>query len=160
MKHFKNSVILSCIVILVLMGCVAEKSGGPSATLPEQDSLVAAVADHRPSKDTVDWQSIPIASPGSSPVDREGPGEAMGIIGPIIAIGGSGSKTYIAIYDPGGVFIGALYLKEAKQDPTRLENLLHLAHARGEIQNTRTVNRVSALRFLDLALAAREKESL
>ena len=52
--------------------------------------------------------------------DIERPGEQLGLIGPIIAHGGQGSKAYIAVYDPAGVLVGAITKKEAKADPKRL----------------------------------------
>ncbi len=162
MKLFHNTAIILILVIFFLMGCVASETSGPSApstTTNEQVSSAEATVDHRPTRDTVNWQSTGVDNQAlwSDPVDREWPGEELGLIGPIIARGGSGSKAYVAIYDPGGVFIGALYLKEAREDPTRLENLLRLAAARGVIQNNRTLDLVSARRFLDMAIAARKE---
>jgi hypothetical protein len=149
-------------VMLALMSCAGNESGSPQATVAESGSPAVASDDQRPARDTVDWQFVATDTQPpdwSAPVDREWPGEEIGVIGPIIALGGSGSKTYVAIYDPGGIFIGALYLKEARKDPSRLENLIRLARVRGSIQNSRTIDHVSVLRFLSLAQAARQKET-
>ncbi len=162
MKMLHYSICTSVLALFALMGCVASESGSPGSTAPtvkEKAPVAVTIIDHRPARDTVDWKTIGVEgeSLNSSPADREWPGEEIGLIGPIIAMGGSGSKTYISIYDPGGVFIGALYLKEAREDPSRLENLLKLAQARGAIQNGRTLDLVSARRFLDMAIAARQE---
>jgi len=152
--------IFSLIAILFFSGCAGDPSGTPT-TVAKSGNSENAVADHRPPRDTIDWQTANIDGrpPWSGEADREWPGEEMGLIGPIMAMGGSGSKTYVAVYDTGGIFIGALYLKEVRQDPSRLENLILLANQRSAIQNSRTIQQVSVRRFLALAQAARQKEA-
>ncbi|MGB3221854.1 MAG: hypothetical protein WBB23_03555 [Desulforhopalus sp.] len=147
-------------ILFALIGCAGGEPGSTTATITENNTPVEAVVDHRPPLDTLDWQAYNAAGqpPWSSALDRDWPGEEMGLTGPIFAMGGSGSKTYIAVYDPGGVLIGALLLKEARKNPARLENIIRLASARGNIQNTRTVDQVAARRFLALVQAARQEE--
>ena len=159
---FSISVIL--LAMVALMSCAgsqsSSQSGSPPASVTEGVEKTSDIIDHRPQRDTVDWQFVDMEGQPSwtSPADREWPGEEIGVIGPIIAIGGSGSKTYVAVYDPGGIFIGAVYLKEARKDPSRLENLIQLAQARGFVQNNRTIDRVSLLRYLRLAETVRQEE--
>jgi len=147
-------------LLLTLSGCAGGESGAKPSAAAAGD-LPAVEVDHRSPRDTVDWQSSSIDGqpPWHGEADREWPGEAMGLIGPIIAMGGSGAKTFVAVYDPAGVFIGALYLKEARQNPARLENLLLLANRRGAVQNARTVERVAARHFLEQAATARREDS-
>lgn len=160
----KLSRVLSIFGVLLSMfvftSCTETKSTGSTVKDIDSSSPESAIADHRPARDTVDWQFVDTkGQPAwSAPTDREWPGEEIGVIGPIIAMGGRGSKAYVAVYDPGGIFIGALYLKEAREDPSRLENLLYLAQARGFIQNNRTIDQVALLRFLSLAREAQHKE--
>lgn len=142
--------------IFMLFSCAGGESASTPATAAKPGATAEAAVDHRAPRDTVNWQAAGIDGqpPWSGEADREWPGEAMGLTGPIIAMGGSGSKTYVAIYDPGGVFIGALYVKEAREDPSRLENLVRLAHERGVIQNARAVEQAAARRYIALVQAA------
>ena len=54
------------------------------------------------SRDTISWGSVEKGQWRMIPrdTDIERPGEQMGLIGPIIAHGGQGKETYIAVYDP------------------------------------------------------------
>ncbi len=154
------TIIAALFALSALLSCAGSDSGSPSVAVTESGVSKATAIDHRPARDTVDWQFVDTEEQAdwSLPTDREWPGEEIGVIGPIIAMGGRGSKSYVAVYDPGGIFIGALYLKEARKDPSRLENLLRLAQVRGFVQNNRTIDRVALLRFLDLVREARQKE--
>lgn len=155
-----TSAISVSFVMLALISCAGNQSGSPPAKISESDKPASATIDQRPERDTVDWQFVDTEEQvsWSAPVDREWPGEEIGVIGPIIAMGGSGSKSYAAVYDPAGVFIGAVYLKEARKDPSRLENLLRLAQARGIVQNSQTIDRAALLRFINLVKEARTEE--
>lgn len=158
MKLSKHSCILSTLLaVFMLVSCAGGNSGSPPATSAESGDT--ATVDHKPSRDTVNWNasSIDGQPPWIGQADREWPGEEMGLIGPIIAMGGSGSKTYVAVYDPGGVFIGALYLKEARENPQHLESLIRLAHHRGVLQNSRAADHIAARRFIGLVQAANQK---
>ena len=155
-----STVFAGLLALVFLVSCAGSNSTSSPATVAENVAKEANTLDHRPARDTVDWHLAYSDGqpPWSNPTDREWPGEEIGVIGPIIAMGGQGSKAYISIYDPAGVFIGALYLKDARKDPGRLEDLLRLAQARGAVQNSRTIERASVLRFLSLAEEARQKE--
>ena len=92
----------------------------------------------RANRDTVNWTSsekgvwwkvVP------EDTDIEWPGEQLGLIGPIIAHGGSGKDAYIAVYDPAGVLVGAIRKKEAKENPGRLKAIIATAQKRAAIQN-------------------------
>ncbi|MDJ0624154.1 MAG: hypothetical protein QNJ17_14385 [Desulfocapsaceae bacterium] len=161
MKFYRvASVICVLLVLLALVSCAGNQSGSPPAKVAKGEKPASATIDQRPERDTVDWQFVDNGElvSWSAPVDREWPGEAIGVIGPIIAMGGSGSKSYAAVYDPAGVFIGAVYLKEARKDPSRLENLIRLAQARGIVQNSQTIDRAALLRFINLVKEARTEE--
>jgi len=92
---------------------------------------------HSASRDTISWVSVEKGQWGMIPrdTDVEGPGEQLGLIGPIIAHGGEGKKAYIAVYDPAGVLVGAITKKEAKADPKRLEAIIQIAQKRAVVQN-------------------------
>ncbi len=87
--------------------------------------------------DTVLWSGSEKDARPITPKDTaiEGPGERLGLLGPIIAYGGKGKKAYIAVYDPAGVLVGAITKKEAKADPERLKTILRIAQKRAIIQN-------------------------
>ena len=92
---------------------------------------------HRANRDTVNWVSSEKGMWWMTPEDTdiEWPGEQLGLIGPIIAHGGSGKNAYIAVYDPAGVLVGAVTKKEAKENPERLKAIIRAAHKRAAIQN-------------------------
>lgn len=92
---------------------------------------------HKPPRDTVDWKSTTISGvvPVARETDREWPGERLGLIGPIIAKGGVGSKRYVTVYDSAGVLIGGMTYAEYKKSPERLAQLLQRAQLRTEHQN-------------------------
>ena len=92
---------------------------------------------HRANRDTVNWVSSEKGMWWMTPndTDIEWPGEQLGLIGPIIARGGSGKDAYIAVYDPAGVLVGAVTKKEAKEDPGRLKEIIAAAQKRAAIQN-------------------------
>lgn len=77
--------------------------------------------------------------------DREGLAESKGLIGPLVAVGGKGSKVYILVYDPAGVLMGALPQEEVKRDPAKLEKLVAIAHARAEVQNFHALQVMNAI---------------
>ncbi len=92
---------------------------------------------HRANRDTVNWTSSQKGMWWMVPenTDIEWPGEQLGLIGPIIAHGGSGKNAYIAVYDPAGVLVGAVTKKEAKDNPERLKAIIRTAQKRAAIQN-------------------------
>ena len=92
---------------------------------------------HRANRDTVNWNSSEKGMWWMTPndTDIEWPGEQLGLIGPIIAHGGSGKDAYIAVYDPAGVLVGAVKKNEAKKDPERLKAIIRTAKKRAAIQN-------------------------
>ena len=99
---------------------------------------------HKPPRDTVDWESTNIGKvvPVVNETDREWPGERMGLMGPIIAKGGTGSKRYVTVYDSAGVLIGGMTYAEYKKYPERMSELLLKAQKRSEHQN------LMAMRYL------------
>jgi len=92
---------------------------------------------HRANRDTVNWVSSEKGMWWMTPndTDIEWPGEQLGLIGPIIAQGGTGKDAYIAVYDPAGVLVGAVTKKEAKKNPESLEAIIGAAQKRAAIQN-------------------------
>jgi len=92
---------------------------------------------HRANRDTVNWNSSEKGMWWMTPndTDIEWPGEQLGLIGPIIAQGGTGKEAYIAVYDPAGVLVGAVTKKEAKKNPESLEAIIRTAQKRAAIQN-------------------------
>ena len=92
---------------------------------------------HRANRDTVSWISTDKGMWWMTPndTDIEWPGEQLGLIGPIIAHGGSGKDAYIAVYDPAGVLVGAITKKEAKKNPESLKAIIRTAQKRAAIQN-------------------------
>ncbi len=142
------------VFLALLIGCAA---GGPSPSAPsteKPDTTSQSVAvpsqntiptekpdgpafNHRSPRDTVDWESTNVrnAVPVVKETDREWPGERLGLIGPIIAKGGAGSKRYLLVFDPAGVLVGGLTYKEFEENPQRLDALIEKAQIRGEHQN-------------------------
>ena len=92
---------------------------------------------HRANRDTISWISAEKGRWWMAPSDTEieWPGEQLGLIGPIIAHGGSGRDAYIAVYDPAGVLVGAVTKKEAKENPEHLKAIIQTAQKRAAIQN-------------------------
>ncbi len=113
--------------VLILWGVLL-----PSTVFSDEKQFV-----HRANRDTVTWVSSPKGVWWIPPreTDIEWPGEQLGLIGPIIARGGSGKDAYIAVYDPAGVLVGAITKKEAEQNPERLEAIIRTAKKRAAIQN-------------------------
>lgn len=104
----------------------------PQTLFSEEEHFV-----HRAPRDTVLWVS-PEKGIGRMNLPEtviEGPGERLGLIGPIIARGGQGKKAYIAVYDPAGVLVGAITQKEVKANPERLKAIILVASKRASIQN-------------------------
>ncbi len=167
MFYFPRSLwILLILLPLIGLGCAAKEST-PSAGAPSQTtkpSPPAAPATAKPDKpaavaeaktaplpvgppDTIDWYTpgLPLPAPGVAEVDREGVAESLGLVGPLVAVGGKGSDVYILVFDPAGVLVGALPQKEVKQDPRKLEKLVLLAHERAEIQNDHALTVMNAM---------------
>ena len=115
--------------------------------------LEESPSTHRPAQDTVKWISSKdgVVAPPLAAIDIEGPGEELGLIGPIIAKGGKGRKAYIAVYDPAGVLVGIVSKNDAQKHPQRLIALVQLAQRRAEIQN------VQALLSMRTKAKARQK---
>lgn len=104
----------------------------PQALFSEEKRLV-----HRASRDTIFWIDSDKEASKITPKDSaiEWPGERLGLLGPIIAYGGQGKKAYIAVYDPAGGLVGAIFKNEAKKDPERLDAIIRTARKRAIIQN-------------------------
>ena len=127
------------ILFIALISIVSCVSG--DATWSAEKGRTPGVFDHKAAHDSVDWRSLrhdgrPLVVPET---DLEWPGEKMGLIGPIVATGGLGAKRYVLVYDPAGVLVGGMTGKEVEKHPERLEQLVRLAHERGEIQNLRSL---------------------
>lgn len=124
--------------ILLVWSCASPVEQSPSSTTAKPEK---AAFDHKSSRDSVDWQTL--SPDGKTPevgeTDLEWPGERLGLIGPIIASGGSGSRQFIAVYDPAGILVGILTRKAYKKDPSQLADLLARAHLRSKIQNLATM---------------------
>ena len=164
MNNIPLSYVLLLILLASLIGCAAgdpssssQTAGEPAAPSPtteepaEASQTVAVPSEetappakpqgpifsHRPPKDTVDWKSANMSGvvPVVNETDREWPGERLGLIGPIIAKGGVGSKTYVTVYDSAGVLIGGMTYAEYKKNPERMTELLQTAQKRSEHQN-------------------------
>lgn len=163
--HYRPLIYTLLLVFLAsLMGCAAgdPSSSAPSTKKPDAPSpptevpatapqSVAAPSQkttpptkpggptfsHKPPRDTVDWESTNIGKvvPVVKETDREWPGERLGLIGPIIAKGGAGSKRYVTVYDSAGVLIGGMTYAEYKKSPERMTELLQTAQMRSEHQN-------------------------
>ena len=123
----KNRMPISLMGVFILSGLI----------FPAEALLDEADFSHRAPKDTVVWISLKdgITSPPFAAKDIEGPGEELGLIGPIIARGGQGRNAYIAVYDPAGILVGMVSNKEAENHPQRLIALVQVAQRRAEIQN-------------------------
>lgn len=143
-------------VLITLLSCVT----GDSTRSAEQ-AQVPGVFNHKAAHDTVDWRTLrddgsPLVVPET---DLEWPGEQMGLVGPIVATGGSGSKRYVLVYDPAGVLVGGMTRKEVKKNPERFEQLLRLAHERGEVQNMHALQIMVARKIQAEMTAAAERRT-
>ena len=158
--------ILLIILPLIGFGCAAKEStpsagapsqttkpGPPAAPDTQTPDKPAAMAEAKTTPlpasppDTIDWHTpgLPLPAPGVGEVDREGVAESLGLVGPLVAVGGKGSDVYILVFDPAGVLVGALPQKEVKQNPLKLEKLVLLAHERAEIQNDHALTVMNAM---------------
>ena len=118
---------ISLVAVLAIWGILM-----PQTIFSEEKRFV-----HRAPQDTIFWMSSGEEASKITPKDTviEWPGERLGLIGPIIAYGGKGKKTYIAVYDPAGVLVGVITENGAKENPKRLEAIIRLAQKRAIIQN-------------------------
>ena len=123
----KIHISLPLIGILIIIGML----------FPPKALLEKAPSSFRAAKDTVEWISSNggVTSPPLAATDMEGPGEELGLIGPIIAKGGKGKNAYIAVYDPAGVLVGIVSKKDAQKHPERLIALVQVAQKRAAVQN-------------------------
>ncbi len=138
MQRTPARVILFLQTLLLLMSCgTADQQMQPSDTA-EPSRLVF---DHKTPRDSVDWSSLNQAgqTPETKETDLEWPGERLGLIGPIVATGGTGSNQFIIVFDPAGIPVGTLTRKTYKKDPMQLAKLLAKAQVRSEIQNLSTL---------------------
>ena len=178
---------LLLILLASLMGCAAGEpspsspaTGEPAApSTPSEESAAATQTvaipskellqttksqgptfSHKPPRDTVDWKSTNIsgAVPVVNETDREWPGERLGLIGPIIAKGGAGSKRYVTVYDSAGVLIGAMTYAEYKKYPQRLVELVKKAQMRTEHQNLMALQYLIQKRMAAEAAAIYKKQ--
>lgn len=176
MKKRPLSYRLIFVPLTLLIGCVSSDSPSSTTTAREPPAASSTVASpgkettpsanikgpsfsHRSPRDTVDWKSTNISGllPVVKEIDREWPGERLGLIGPIVAKGGPGSKSYVTVYDPAGVLVGGLTYKEYKQSPQRLTELLKKAQLRAEHQNLMSLRYLIHKR-LAAQVAAKHKE--
>ncbi len=152
MKRSSQAILLVLISLsFIALGCAASetsKTNSPTASAPSAGTPAAAPEATTATKpDTIDWatQGAPLPPPLVREGDREGIAESKGLIGPLVAVGGKGSKVYILVYDPAGVLVGALPQEEVKKDPAKLENLVAIAHARAEAQNFHALQVMNAI---------------
>lgn len=146
-----SQTILLFFLFFIALGCAAsetsksESPSAPSSTAGPTTAVPASTTATKP--DTVDWNApgAPLPAPAVSEVDREGVAESLGLIGPLVAVGGKGSDVYVLVFDPAGVLVGALTQKEVKQDPQKLEKLVALAHDRSEVQNYHALQVMNAI---------------
>lgn len=99
---------------------VSTEQQGPSVPRPETDSVV--------------WENLalPFDTPKPGAMDREWPGERMGLVGPIVAEGGVGWNGYYVVYDATGALVGGIMKEEAKEHPEYLLALILAAHDRSQ----------------------------
>ncbi len=151
---------IALLTTILASGCAAPSTtpASPGAATDRPDQATPDRFDHKPKLDTVAWQtaSFGLPEPAVKETDREWPGDEMGLIGPIIAMGGKGANTYLLVFDPAGVLVGGITQKEARQNPQALEALIRKAHDRGEVQNYHAMQYMNALEFQAL-LTAREQ---
>jgi len=141
-------------LLITLLGCVTSEPIKSTEKTQAPD-----VFDRKAAHDTVDWRTVvgeenPPAVPET---DLEWLGEKMGLTGPIVATGGEGSERYVLVYDPAGVLVGAMTGEEVRKHPERLEKLVRLAHARGEIQNLHALQFMAARKIQAQMAAAAER---
>jgi hypothetical protein len=154
MKTFLMHYFIVLSLLITFLGCATgEPTGKTGKTKPP------VVFEHKTNQDTVDWRTVvgegkPLRT---KETDLEWLGEKMGLIGPIVAVGGSGSKRYVLVYDPAGVLVGGLTRKEVKKNPERLEKLVRRAHERGEVQNLHALQFMAARKIQAQMVAAAEK---
>ena len=149
---------MACALTIAILGCAAGEPTGSA-----QKTAAPELFDHKADRDTIDWQSVlgNDTPPDIPHTALEWPGEQMGLIGPIIATGGRGSRQYVLVYDPAGVLVGGLTHKEINKNPERLVKLILLAHKRGEIQNLYAMAYMATRKIHDemAAAAVAEKET-
>ena len=143
-------------ILITLLSCVSGDS-----TQSAGQARAPGVFDHKAAHDSVDWKAL--LDDGNPPVvpetDLEWPGEGMGLVGPIVATGGVGSKRYVLVYDPAGVLVGAMTRKEVQKHPERFEQILQLAHKRGEVQNLHALQFMAARKIQAEMSAAGERRA-
>ena len=154
MKTFLMRYFILPFLLITFLGCAAGETTGKTGK-----AKPPLVFDHKAPQDTVDWRTV-VGEDKTLRIketDLEWLGEKMGLIGPIVAVGGSGSKRYVLVYDPAGVLVGGLTRKEVKKNPQRLEKLVRLAHERGEVQNLHALQFMAARKIQAQMDAAAEK---
>ena len=146
--------ILISTLALMLFSCAGGKPTGSA-----QKSQAPDLFDHKPAQDSVNWQAVigKDKPPDIKHTALEWPGEQMGLIGPIVATGGRGSKRYVLVYDPAGVLVGGLTHKELNKNPERLVKLMLLAQQRAEVQNLYALMYMAARKIHTQTAAAAEK---
>lgn len=148
-----NRITLSGIFILlsafILTGCGSKSGDGLNAGAGKME--VVPHPPGYPEGDTIDWRTVPEDYRPRPTFEgaRELPGKKLGLIGPIIAEGGSGGKSYIVVYDAAGTFVGAIYKKEAKKNPEALRILLEDSLKRSEHQNRFSLEKMRQNGVLD-----------
>lgn len=129
---------LSCVLFLLLASVLlilsSSATAGPEVSTENtvgQKSLFV----HRPEIDSVVWENLnpPFDSQKPGDMDREWPGEKMGLAGPIVAEGGVGWNAYYVVYDATGALVGGIMKREAAEHPEYLLALIMAAHDRSQI---------------------------
>ena len=162
MQRHLFRVLLLVFILVFVWGCktgtqqtqsspsVTAQTASSTQTQPKTAAAPASAAvaqksgpifDHKAPRDSVDWASLNPSGnlPEVKETDLEWPGERLGLIGPIVATGGSGAKQFIIVFDPAGIPVGALTRKAYKKDPGQLADLLAKAQVRSELQNLATL---------------------
>ena len=160
MKPSPLNYLIVPLIMFSLLSCVTTgtqptPTSDPSAKAPKQ----AAAFDHKSSRDTVNWATTNTnrLKPIAKETDREHLGERIGLIGPIVATHGVGSKRFVLVYDSAGVLVGGLTYKVYKKEPQRFEALMKKAQMRSEHQNIMAVKYLMHQQIAN-QMAAAQKE--
>ncbi len=135
-------------------------SNETSTIAQDKQNKDASFYTHHTQNDTVDWSRLGGKTPAAGETDRAWPAQDMGLTGPIIASGGTGSNAYLMVFDPAGVLVGAVLKKDARKDPAKLNALIDLAYRRARIQNEWALRTIHRLKIAEQAkrLAAQPEE--
>jgi hypothetical protein len=118
--------------LLAFVSCVKTGTDAAKSAKVKQEQTVV----HRTDNDSVVWANTDVFLKPLAPeeMDREWPGEKAGLVGPIVATGGTGSNAYLVVFDGTGALVGGVMKREAKKHPELFINLLVAADKRGQIR--------------------------